>query len=185
MMVFFGNNEYRRFFLQYLGYETHTILYNLLVKKIIPLKELREIISSISEKKVVLVGGCFDLFHYGHLTFLEKAKRKGDFLIVALESDEFIKRHKGRTPIHNQKQRAEILASIKYVDLVIKLPLFKSDKNYYDLVKTIKPWLIAVSEADRQIENKRKQAKLVGSRVIIVSSLIKNLSSKDIIKNFL
>ncbi len=155
------------------------------MKKIIALKELSEFIPKILAKKTVLVGGCFDLLHFGHLTFLRNAKQAGDFLIVALESDEFIKKYKKRDPIHLQEQRAEILASIKYVDLVIKLPLFKSDKEYYDLVERIKPSLIAVTEEDKQIRNKRKQAKLVGAKVAIVSSLVKNLSSQEIIKKFL
>ena len=155
------------------------------MKKIITLKELAGFIPKISAKKIVLVGGCFDLFHYGHLKLLQNAKKIGDFLMVALESDEFIKKRKGRNPIHPQSQRAAILASIRQVDLIIKLPLFQSDKEYYELVRLVKPKLIAVTEEDTQIENKRKQAKLIGAKVAVVTSLIKNLSSKEIIKKFL
>ena len=43
-----------------------------------------------SEKKTVLVGGCFDILHIGHVRFLQAAKKQGDILIVVLESDEFI-----------------------------------------------------------------------------------------------
>lgn len=155
------------------------------MNQIFSLEELKKNISEISEKKIVLIGGCFDLFHFGHLTFLRKAKKKGDFLIVALESDEFIKKYKKRDPIHLQEQRAEILASINYVDLVVKLPLLKSDKEYFNLVRMIKPSVIAVTEGDKQLENKKKQAKLVGAKIKVVSSLVKNLSSKEIIKKFL
>jgi len=46
-------------------------------------------------KKIVLVGGCFDLLHYGHVRFLEEAKKLGNHLVVALESDENVRRVKG------------------------------------------------------------------------------------------
>ena len=155
------------------------------MKKIVSFKNIKEMLPKITTKKSVLVGGCFDLLHYGHLTFLRNAKKIGNFLLVALESDEFIKKYKKRDPIHLQDQRAEILASISYVDVVVKLPLFKSDKEYFNLVKMIKPSVIAVTEGDKQIENKKKQARLVGAKIRVASSLVKNLSSQEIIKKFL
>jgi len=152
------------------------------MKKIISLKEINKVIPKISDKKTVLVGGCFDLFHFGHLTFLQNSKKAGDFLIVALESDEFIKKYKKRTPIHSQNQRAEILSSIIYVDLVVKLPLLKSDKEYYDLVKLVKPSIIAITDGDSQVGNKRKQATMVGAKLKVVANLLNNFSTNRIIK---
>ena len=70
-------------------------------------------------KKTVLVGGCFDILHYGHLRFLSQAKEKGEMLIVALESDTFIRKIKNKKPIHTQEQRAEILAHLNLVDMII------------------------------------------------------------------
>ncbi|OGK10734.1 hypothetical protein A2767_07000 [Candidatus Roizmanbacteria bacterium RIFCSPHIGHO2_01_FULL_35_10] len=154
------------------------------MSKIISLNEVKNITPKISAKKTVLVGGCFDLLHYGHLTFLKNAKKTGDFLIVALESDEFIKEHKDRSSIHNQEQRAEILASLDFVDLIIKIPLFKSDTEYSNLVKIIKPKVIAITAGDNQIDNKKKQANMFGAKLKIVSHLIKGFSSGQIIKNF-
>ena len=61
-------------------------------------------------KKVVLVGGCFDVLHYGHIHFLSSAKNHGDQVVVALESDENVKTRKGSTrPIHTQAQRKAML----------------------------------------------------------------------------
>ncbi len=135
-------------------------------------------------KKTVLVGGCFDLIHFGHLKFLEKAKKQGDFLIVALESDEFIKRHKKKLPVHRQLERAEVLSNLNMVDLIILLPLFRSDNDYFNLVKTISPNVIAVTIGDQQLENKKKQAIEVGAEVREVITNLKNFSTRNIAKIF-
>ncbi len=132
-------------------------------------------------KKIVLAGGCFDLFHYGHLIFLKKAKAAGDFLIILLESDDFIRKSKKREPIHNQNQRAVILSSISYVDLIVKIPYFKSDDQYLDVVRMIRPSIIAVSEGDVNFEKKGKQAKIANCKIKIVTKLVSKFSSQKII----
>lgn len=157
---------------------------NVEMAKIISFEALKKNKLLVKGKKTVLVGGCFDLIHYGHLQFLKKAKEVGDYLIVALESDEFIKKKKKRDPIHSQGQRAEILASLDMVDLVILLPLFSSDQEYFDMVKTVEPKVIAVTEGDPQIENKRKQAKEIKAILKTVSPLFKNFSTNKIILKF-
>lgn len=135
-------------------------------------------------KKTVLVGGCFDLIHYGHLKFLEAARGTGDYLIVALESDEFIKKHKRKLQVHHQNERAEILTSMKMVDMIILLPFFQKNEEYFELVKKISPKIIAVTEGDKQLENKRKQAELIGAEVKIVVSNLDNFSTRNIAKVF-
>ncbi|OGK16943.1 hypothetical protein A2774_00400 [Candidatus Roizmanbacteria bacterium RIFCSPHIGHO2_01_FULL_39_12c] len=152
------------------------------MKKIVSFRELKTTAGLIGNKKKVLLGGCFDLLHFGHLTLLKNAKREGNFMIIALESDEFIKMRKKRNPIHSQEQRAEILASINTVDLVVKLPFLKSDEEYFQLVRLIKPSVIAITQGDKQTENKNRQAGLVGARLAIVTNLIKGFSTKKIIK---
>lgn len=133
------------------------------------------------DKKIVLVGGCFDLIHYGHLQFLKKAKNKGNYLIILLESDEFIKKNKKRKSIHTQDERAEILANFQMVDMVIKIPYFSSDEEYFNMVKLINPKVIAVTKGDPQLKNKKNQAKLVGAKVVIVTPLLKKFSTRKII----
>ncbi len=152
-------------------------------KKIVPLSQLRKKIILIKKqyKKIVLVGGCFDIFHYGHLIFLKKAKTVGDFLIILLESDDFIRSSKKREPIHNQNQRAEILSSISYVDLIVKIPYLKSDKQYLNVVKIIQPAIIAVSENDVNFEKKERQAKIINGKIKTVSKLLTRFSSQKII----
>ena len=99
--------------------------------------------------KVVLVGGCFDILHYGHIYFLKRARKLGNILIVALESDENTRKLKGpKRPIHTQKQRAEMLKSLRFVDKVITLPPMKSDLDYKKLVRRVNPDIIAVTYGD-------------------------------------
>lgn len=155
------------------------------MKKIIKFQEIENLVRKIREadQTVVLVGGCFDILHFGHIKFLKKAKNEGDVLIVALESDENIKRLKGNgRPIHSQNQRAEMLASLEFVDLIICLPLMKDDKDYFELVKKIKPDVLAVTKGDPQLKNKGKQAKEIGAKVKIVTPYIKTASTTKLIK---
>ena len=73
--------------------------------------------------KKVLTGGCFDILHFGHITFLKQAKTLGDHLIVALESDGNVKRVKGdMRPIHTQEQRKAMLEALSCVDEIIRSP---------------------------------------------------------------
>lgn len=132
--------------------------------------------------KKVLVGGCFDVLHIGHVTYLEAARQAGDFLIVALESDEFIQTRKKRQPFHNQRERAHILAALDCVDVVILLPLFSTDTEYSDLVMQIRPDIIAITENDPQKVHKEAQSKEVGGQVVVVTSYIPNKTSSDLMK---
>ena len=68
--------------------------------------------------KKVLTYGTFDLFHVGHLNILKRAKELGDYLIVAVSSDQF-NAIKGKKAYHSQEDRVAILEAIKFVDEVI------------------------------------------------------------------
>lgn len=66
----------------------------------------------------VITYGTFDLLHYGHINLLRRAKELGDYLIVALSTDEF-NRQKGKQSYFSYEQRKLLLEAIRYVDLVI------------------------------------------------------------------
>mgnify|MGYP001578651425 CR=1 FL=1 len=140
------------------------------MNKIITLNEIESI--NRKSKNVVLVGGFFDIFHIGHLKFLEAAKKKGGLLIVALESDQNAKRLKGICrPIHSQTERAKILSTLSLVDYVLLLESVMTDQDYFALVKNIKPDIIAVTENDPIIEKKRMQAEAVGGKLLIIPKI--------------
>lgn len=129
----------------------------------------------------VLVGGCFDIIHIGHINFLKKSKSFGDYLIVLLESDKNIKILKGSTrPFHNQKERKEILESLNFVDKVIVLPDVITNKTYDDIIKKIKPNVIAITEGDQIKDKKLVQAKSVNAKLKIVKKY-KSKSTSSII----
>src|SRR5699024_2245844 len=68
--------------------------------------------------KRVITYGTFDLLHYGHIRLLKRAKELGDYLIVALSTDEF-NQLKNKKAYHNYETRKKMLEAIRYVDLVI------------------------------------------------------------------
>ena len=79
-------------------------------------------------KKIVYVDMCADLLHYGHIRFLEKAKKLGGKLLVGIHSDETIKSYK-RTPICTMKERIELVKSVKWIDEIIEdAPLFITEE---------------------------------------------------------
>lgn len=122
--------------------------------------------------KKVLVGGCFDLLHFGHIAFLKKAKEQGERLVVALESDENVRHMKGAArPIHSQAQRKEMLEALSIVDEVIALPAMRSDEDYQKLVADVAPSVIAITQGDPIEEKKRKQAKDIGATLVIIPKI--------------
>lgn len=85
-------------------------------------KVLRRILAGRSRAratKVVFTNGCFDLLHKGHITYLEKARKQGSILVVALNSDDSVKRLKGpQRPVNRLEDRMEVVASLESVDYV-------------------------------------------------------------------
>lgn len=69
--------------------------------------------------RVVFTNGCFDILHPGHVTYLEAARRKGDFLIVAMDTDAAVRKLKGRgRPVNPLAARMQVLAALESVDAV-------------------------------------------------------------------
>lgn len=87
--------------------------------------ELKSILADLKEqgKKIVFTNGCFDLLHPGHVRYLEKARREGDLLVVALNSDASVRKIKGEMrPILTEKERCEVVSALGCVDFVTVFP---------------------------------------------------------------
>lgn len=153
------------------------------MKKILTTDQAPELgnILSQEKKRVVLAGGCFDILHIGHLSFLQMAKNAGDVLCLLLESDETIAASKGpKRPINKQQDRASMLAALSIVDYIFLLPPGMSDEAYDTLVFAIKPAIIATTKLDPTLRHKQRQASALGAQ-IIESEQIENQSTTKIV----
>ena len=93
-----------------------------MLNKVRNLRELKIIVNRLKKqhKTIVFTNGCFDLIHPGHVSYLEKARQKGDVLILGLNSDSSVKKIKGKKrPILNQKARAMVLSALTCIDYIV------------------------------------------------------------------
>lgn len=108
----------------------------------------------------VLTYGTYDLLHYGHIRLLQRAKELGDYLIVALSTDEF-NAIKGKHAYHNYETRKKMLEAIRYVDLVIP------ENSWDQKIDDIKKYYVDVTvmggdwEGDERFEQLRKYCDVV------------------------
>ncbi|MDQ2657798.1 MAG: D-glycero-beta-D-manno-heptose 1-phosphate adenylyltransferase, partial [Bacteroidota bacterium] len=96
--------------------------FNLHSKYIAHVRDLRAICDAYRQtgKRIVFTNGCFDILHSGHVTYLHRARTKGDVLIVGLNTDESIRRIKGQNrPINTLSDRLQVLAGLSSVDHII------------------------------------------------------------------
>lgn len=130
-------------------------------------------------KKVVFTNGCFDILHVGHITYLQKARKLGDILVVGINSDASVKRLKGNDrPVNGIDDRMRMLSALGFVDFVVP---FEEDTPL-DLIKTIQPDVL-VKGGDYEIEN------IVGAEFVTESGglvttipLVEGKSTTEIIK---
>lgn len=154
------------------------------MNKIVELHQLEKDLASvdINRNKIVIAGGCFDSIHEGHISFLKAAKGQGSLLFVLLESDEDIKRRKGKDrPIYSQAMRAKSLSALYEVDVVICLTPLMTDSDYDRLVSQIKPAIIATTKGDPYRSHKERQAKLTEAKVVDVIERIPKYSTTDLL----
>ena len=151
--------------------------------QILSFTQLKKTIKNQDGNSIVLVGGCFDILHLGHVVFLEKAKKMGDILVVLLEHDQNVTQKKGlKRPFNSQKDRAKVLAALKAVDLIVMLPLMKNDSQYDEIVKLIRPRVIAVTKGDTNLHHKKRSAKMIEAKVKVVTKRVKEHSSSNLTK---
>lgn len=107
-------------------------------KGIVDEKRLQQIRQElfITKKRLVFTNGCFDLLHPGHVAYLRQAKALGDYLVVAVNDDDSVKRLKGNTrPINNVQSRMTILSALAAVDWVVPF----SEDTPLQIISVLKP----------------------------------------------
>ncbi|MGB9664973.1 MAG: D-glycero-beta-D-manno-heptose 1-phosphate adenylyltransferase [Ignavibacteria bacterium] len=121
------------------------------MKTLLSLDEFLEIRKRLKDegKKLVFTNGCFDIIHRGHIDYLNRAKALGDYLVVALNSDNSVRRLKGEgRPINKLEDRAFVVANLKAVDFVVS---FEEDTPF-EIISAIVPDVL-VKGGDWSIEN--------------------------------
>jgi D-beta-D-heptose 7-phosphate kinase / D-beta-D-heptose 1-phosphate adenosyltransferase len=106
--------------------------------KITSLSGLKRKIKRLKQKgkRIVFTNGCFDILHYGHTKYLQDAKAKGDYLVVAVNSDSSIKKIKAKNrPVIGQSDRLKVVAALGCVDFAV---LF-NENNPLKVIKALKP----------------------------------------------
>ena len=133
-----------------------------------------------NNKKIVFTNGCFDILHLGHATYLEESRNLGDFLVVAINSDESVRHLKGPgRPINSQLLRSKNLLNLEFVDAVT---IFE-EKTPKKLIKYLLPDILTKG-------GDYKTKDIIGSRTIqqnggeiVILPHLKGYSTTNIINN--
>ncbi len=143
--------------------------------------EFKQLVKNHQEqgKKVVFTNGCFDILHFGHVDYLEKARELGDFLVIGINTDDSIKRIKGiDRPINKELDRMRLIAALDAVDAVT---LFDDDTPQR-LISDVLPDIL-VKGSDYAIDQ------IVGAEEVIkrggevkTIDFVEGYSTTDIIK---
>ena len=139
--------------------------------------------------KVGYIAGVFDLFHIGHLNLLRNAKKRCEFLIVGVLTDDLVMHFKGKLPFIPETERMDIIGSIRYVDKVVLVSMENIDKTdawklyQFDCLFSGDDW---VNEPSWAVDKKRLNA--VGSNIEFLeytkstsSTQIKELITKSLV----
>jgi len=145
-------------------------------------RRLEDLPSLVKGQKVVLANGCFDILHVGHLRYLEDARRLGDVLVVAINSDKSMRLIKdpGR-PILNENERVSLVSALRCVDHVV---LF-DEPDVSRTLEILRPAVHAKgTDYTKQTVPERDKVIAYGGEVHIAGDA-KNHSTRDIIERIL
>ncbi len=136
-------------------------------------------------KGLVLAFGSFDLFHPGHLSYLESARKYGNKLIVIVARDESIKTIKKRTPLFEEKDRLRILKAIRFIDDAVIGIKLKTLEDEYNIIKKYKPSVLAFGY-DQKIDEKKLKEWLkhnkINARIVRIKAYNEKKYKSSLIK---
>jgi len=158
------------------------------IKKRTELEELSRRLKQ-NGKKIVFTNGCFDILHAGHIKLLKNAKDLGDILVVAINTDESVRKLKGKgRPINELSDRAKVLASLEVVDYVTPF----SELDPAKIIREIKPdILVKGGDWKTKVIVGKEFVESYGGRVVTIpylkgystSGFLEKLSKKKTKKN--
>ena len=154
-------------------------------RRFLPREELAALLAEYREsdrgRRVVLANGCFDLLHAGHVDYLEDAKRRGDVLVVALNTDESVRKLKGEgRPRMTLAERVTLVGALRAVDFVVPF----DEPTLEQTLRILRPDVHAKG-ADYTVETvpERQLDRELGIEVAICGGP-KQRSSSDLIAGF-
>ena len=166
------------------------LLKNLIKSKLKTLNELRKIREERGGQIMVLASGCFDLIHANHIEYLAWSKGLGNYLVVAINSDNSVKRLKGvGRPINSLKNRVKLLVVNSFVDYIIPF----SELNTIKILRALKPNITShgndyvldkknISKGRRAMNQKERRCVESYGGEICFSKGTKKLSTTNMIK---
>lgn len=121
-------------------------------------------------KKIAFTNGCFDILHVGHVRYLREAKKNGDVLVLALNSDSSVRSIKGeKRPLVPETERAEVLAALEFIDFIT---IF-DELTPLELIKYLKPdVLIKGGDWPEEKVVGRDEVKQWGGKVVIIPEVM-------------
>jgi FAD synthetase len=129
--------------------------------------------------KKVLAGGAFSIIHPGHLFFLERAGRLGNYLVVVVANDRTVSRSKGLL-VMKAEARKKVLESLSIVDKAV----IGDEKDFMKVVRRERPRIIALGYDQELGLGMRKQIEKRGIRIVRIKSRLKGYRTRDILKPF-
>jgi len=142
------------------------------MNKIYPREKLKEELGRLRKegKKIIFTNGCFDILHVGHVWYLKEAKKIGDILIVAINSDSSVRAIKGdKRPLIPEDERADMVASLESVDYVT---IFH-EPTPLELIEYLQPHIIVKGGnwAEEEVVG-RESVEKWGGMVVIVPEIM-------------
>ena len=129
-------------------------------------------------RQIVFANGCFDIFHVGHVRYLEGARQQGDALVVGVNSDQSVRQLKGEgRPLLPEDARAELLAAMECVDYVVVF----DEPTAEEILRDLKPHVHCKgTDYTEATVPEREVVKDWGGRVVIVGDP-KDHSTRDVL----
>lgn len=130
-------------------------------------------------RRLVFTNGCFDLLHAGHVHLLKRARRLGDALVVAVNSDRSLRRLKGKgRPLVKETERIEVLAALEMVDYVVVF----SGATPAALIRGVRPHVLVKGGDWKKSQIVGRETVEANGGVVRVIPLRKGLSSSGLIQ---
>jgi FAD synthetase len=124
----------------------------------------------------VLAGGTFNILHPGHILFLEKAKKLGDYLVVVVANDKTVIRNKGFLSMPAQA-RKKVIESMRIVDKAV----IGDEKDFMKVVRKERPDIIALGYDQRLDKNLERQIESLGIKTVRIKSRIRGYKTENIL----